>query len=76
MKKNMRLLVPVTVLILASMACQVASLPFGKTATATSSNGLMRRPSLGRHAQRADIGGCGRPYGAAPWSVWDSISSG
>jgi 2-alkenal reductase len=40
MKKNIRLLVPVTVLILASMACQVASLPFGKTPIPTSSNGL------------------------------------
>jgi len=31
MKRNMRLLLPVTVLVLASLACQYASLPFGKT---------------------------------------------
>lgn len=33
MKKNFRLLVPVTILLLASLACQYASLPFGKTPT-------------------------------------------
>lgn len=33
MKKNFRLLIPVTILVLASLACQYASLPFGKTPT-------------------------------------------
>src|SRR6185369_7214911 len=32
-KKNIRLLLPVTVLILASLACQTVPLPFGKKST-------------------------------------------
>jgi len=37
MKKNLRLLIPVTILILASLACQAVSLPFGKTSTPSGS---------------------------------------
>jgi S1-C subfamily serine protease len=36
MKKNIRLLLPLTVLVLASLACQTISLPFGKKAVPTS----------------------------------------
>ena len=33
MNKNIRLLLPITILMLASLACQAVGLPFGKTAT-------------------------------------------